>query len=551
MASKALFSIIPRVKRKEEKEEKEERKRSFLKNGSMLLEDLIASCDGKSHPIRCYSATEIIRATNNFDRSCIIDELVQFNMYRAILDHRTVIIKKYRHRVDKAIRDIIISMQMSTRKNSLKLLGCCLEFEMPALVFENAGKGGLNFDGSLVADNELLPWKTRLRIAKQLASALTFLHTAFPRPIIHRCVSSCCVLLDDDYVPKLFDFSLSITIPPDQLYVEDFPRGTVGYMDPTYQTQYICSEKTDVYSFGVVLLVFLMRRKARIVREYLTRDPKLNVSDGQIQIETIADPKILGEVGGDEQAQQQLQDFLALALLCIQEKTEARPDMIDVAKELMSSHKNALKLLGCCLEFPLPALVHENAAKGVLRDDGSLSVANGGQSLLPWKTRLHIAKQLANALTYLHTTFSRPIFHRNLRSTCILLDDDYVPKLSNFSFSIRDQSHVKGDNKIRASGYTDPDYLVLLTRRDAYSNQAGGLDITANPKFHVSDGQTQIQTIVDPKILQEVGADGHAQQQLQDFLALALSCIQNQTEERPKMIDVAKELVRIEKSIFP
>ncbi|CAL2279457.1 unnamed protein product [Prunus armeniaca] len=183
----------------------------------------------------------------------------------------------------------------------------------------------------------------------------------------------------------------------------------------------------------------------------------------------------------------------------------------------MSSHKNAFKLLGCCLEFPLLALVHENAAKGVLRDDGSLSGANGGQSLLPWKTRLRIAKQLANALTYLHTTFSRPIFHRNLRSTCILLDDDYVPKLSNFSFSISAQSHVKGDNKIRASGYTDPDYLatgcfmkktdvysfgvlllVLLTQRAAYSNQAGGLDITANPKFHVSDGQTQIQTIVDP-----------------------------------------------------
>ncbi|CAL2279446.1 unnamed protein product [Prunus armeniaca] len=323
MASKALFSIIPRVKRKEEKEEKEERKRSFLKNGSMLLEDLIASCDGKSHPIRCYSATEIIRATNNFDRSCIIDELVQFNMYRAI-------------------RDIIISTQMSTHKNSLKLLGCCLEFELPALVFENAGKGGLNFDGSLVADNELLPWKTRLRIAKQLASALTYLHTAFPRPIVHRNLRSTCILLDDDYVPKLFDFSLSITIPPDQLYVEDFPRGIVGYMDPTYQTQYICSEKTDVYSFGVVLLVFLMRRQARIVREYLTRDPKLNVSDGQIQIETIADPKILEEVGGDEQAQQQLQDFLALALLCIQEKTEARPDMIDVAKELVRIDKSIL-----------------------------------------------------------------------------------------------------------------------------------------------------------------------------------------------------------------
>ncbi|BFG42131.1 hypothetical protein CerSpe_284050 [Prunus speciosa] len=313
----------------------------------MLLKDLIASCDGKSHPIRCYSAAELIRATNNFDPSCIIDG-IHFDVYRGILDDRTVIIKYLGSMFDRAIRDIIISMQMSTHKNSLKLLGCCLELDTPALVFENAGKGGLNHDGSLVVDNELLPWKTRLRIAKQLASALTYLHTAFPRPIIHRNVNSSCILLDDDYVPKLFDFSNSVTIPPDQFYVqENFASGVVGYLDPTYQIHYKSSEKTDVYSFGVLLLVFLMRRKSAFWNEaneweYLTTDSKLDVSDGQIQIETIVDPKILEEVGGDKQAQQQLQDFLALTLLCIQDQSEARPNMIDVAKELVRIEKSIL-----------------------------------------------------------------------------------------------------------------------------------------------------------------------------------------------------------------
>ncbi|XP_021827482.1 non-functional pseudokinase ZED1-like [Prunus avium] len=253
----------------------------------------IASCDGKSNPIRCYSTAELIRATNNFDPSCIIDDL-HFDMYRGILDNRTVIIKKYRHR-DR---------------------------------------------------NELLPWKTRLRIAKQLASALTYLHTAFPRPIVHRSITSHCILLDDDYVPKLFDYSISRTIPPDQLYVqENFSSGTVGYIDPASRIHHKSSEKTDVYSFGVLLLVFLTRRDAHkrgAEIEFLTADPKLNVSNGQIQIATIADPKILEEVGGDEQAQQQLQDFLALALLCIQDQSEARPDMIDVAKELVRIEKSIL-----------------------------------------------------------------------------------------------------------------------------------------------------------------------------------------------------------------
>ncbi|KAL6270674.1 hypothetical protein ACE6H2_027585 [Prunus campanulata] len=342
MASKALFSIIPRVKRKEEKEE---RKRSFLKNGSMLLKDLIASCDGKSHPIRCYSAAEFIRATNNFDRSCIIDGLhYGKNMYKGILDDLTVIIKQH-YSIDEAIRDIIISMQMSTHKNSLKLLGCCLEFDTPALVFENAGKGGLKYDGSLVVDNELLPWKTRLRIAKQLASALTYLHTAFPRPIVHRSITSHCILLDDDYVTKLFDYSNSITIPPKQSHVKTGVVGMYGYLDSNYLATGYVTTKTDVYSFGVLLLVFLMRREAvdrNSGYEQLTKDPKLNASDGQIQIETIADTKILEEVGRDEKAQQQLKDFLALALLCIQDEREARPDMIDVAKELVRIDKSIL-----------------------------------------------------------------------------------------------------------------------------------------------------------------------------------------------------------------
>ncbi|PQQ21999.1 non-functional pseudokinase ZED1-like [Prunus yedoensis var. nudiflora] len=116
---------------------------------------------------------------------------------------------------------------------------------------------------------------------------------------------------------------MSITIPPDQLYVqENFATWTSGYTDPTYIKSRQSSEKIDVYSFGVLLLVFLMRRKSTYWNE-------------EENVETIADPKILEEVEGDGQAQQQLKDFLALALLCIQDESEARPDMIDVAKELL------------------------------------------------------------------------------------------------------------------------------------------------------------------------------------------------------------------------
>lgn len=141
-----------------------------------------------------------------------------------------------------AIRDIVISTQMSSHKNVLKLLGCCLESPIPALVHEYAAKGVLNFEGGY-GDNESLPWKARLRIAKQLANAITYLHTAFPRPIIYRDLKPNCIFLDNDYVPKLCNFSISITIPPMRSHVHDDVKGTPGYLDPTYLANNSISEK--------------------------------------------------------------------------------------------------------------------------------------------------------------------------------------------------------------------------------------------------------------------------------------------------------------------
>ncbi|CAN6544506.1 unnamed protein product [Malus baccata var. baccata] len=310
---------------------------SFLKNGSILIEDLIATCDGKSSPIRTYSADELVKATNNFDPSFIISEDSSFKLFRGLPYDRSIIIK-YLHWSSEvearsmAIHDIIISMPMSTHKNALKLSGCCLEFSLPALVHEDAAKGDLDCHGGLV-DTRSLPWKTRLLIAMKVAHALAYLHTAFPRSIIHRYLKSTCIFLDDDYSPKLSDFSPSITIPPKQFHVEDVVKGTYRYADPTYIATGYITEKTDVYSFGVLLLVFLMGQKIGVV------DKSAAVED----LTSYVDANILREVRADEQAQQQLQAFLALALLCTQDGRESRPCMTDVAKELVRIEKSILR----------------------------------------------------------------------------------------------------------------------------------------------------------------------------------------------------------------
>jgi serine/threonine protein kinase len=166
-----------------------------LRNGGILLEDLIASSNGKCNPIRNFSAEEIITATNNFDSTHIMqksDQLlsyfgfrnyVHYVMYKGYLDDRPIIVKQFTRlfsdedMVRSGIRDIVIGTQMSNHKNFLKLLGCCLEFPIPALVHEYAANGALDDKGGFGANEEFLPWKIRLRIAKQLANALTYLHT--------------------------------------------------------------------------------------------------------------------------------------------------------------------------------------------------------------------------------------------------------------------------------------------------------------------------------------------------------------------------------------
>ncbi|XP_048426761.1 non-functional pseudokinase ZED1-like [Pyrus x bretschneideri] len=336
----ARFSRLPFCRKK-----KRDIESSYYKNPKKFSEDLFASSDGESHPIRCYSADDLIRATNNFSPSRIVKQgriAIQGQFYDMFMVSKYCIRSWSNEDRDRScvIRDIDISLQMSNHDNVLKLLGCCLEFPIPVLVHEYAAKGVLNSDGSLGGasdeDQIILPWNIRLRIAKQVASAVSYLHTAFARAIIHRYLNPNCLFLDDDYVPKLYDFSHSITIPPPDWDVQDAVGGTPGYLDPAYMRSGCISEKTDVYIFGVLLLVFLTGRKAVEFNQAEGYESVISYvleCDGQIR--AIVDPKIFEEVGENEQIQQQLHDFLNLALFCTRDRIESRPDMVDVARELV------------------------------------------------------------------------------------------------------------------------------------------------------------------------------------------------------------------------
>ncbi|KAA8545724.1 hypothetical protein F0562_020825 [Nyssa sinensis] len=248
---------------------------TFIKNGSMLLEEFMDSCNGRYNiPIRNFSAKQILRATNNFDQHHLILDDGHFKIYKGSLEERLILAKKFDDHYSsdyrsKAIRDIVITSQMRSHKNVARLFGYCLEFEGPALVYEYSGNVPLqklliNKDKASGHEDSSLGWKSRLRIANEIANAVAYLHTALSRHVVNRDLNLNNIMIDQHGVTRLFDFSLSISISPEEEEsgVADPVVGTLGYVDPEYFQSGFVTEKSDAYNFGVILLQLLTRKKA-------------------------------------------------------------------------------------------------------------------------------------------------------------------------------------------------------------------------------------------------------------------------------------------------
>ncbi|KAA8536313.1 hypothetical protein F0562_028791 [Nyssa sinensis] len=327
---RGILSFLSNKRRKE-------REKLFLKNGSVLLEALIVSCNGRCDiPIRNFSAKELIKATKNFE-----ERLFCYSGYKGYFEGRPIMTRyfgpfyDYTREYYYCINDIVYTSQMSHHKNVLKLLGCCLEFKVPALVYEYAGNYCLSNLLHDKSQNDIsLSWKSRLRISKDIANTVVYLHSAFSTPIIYNNLAPCNVIIDQSGVAKLFDFSLSMPLPPGESQVKvDCVCGKNSILAPEYVMHGILTEKCDVYSFGFLLLQLVTGQKNTYSLDYEEIPVRPSDYVKERQLNEVVDPRILAEGGGIEQVQQ-LQDFVALASRCIQKKPEDRLEMIDVAKEL-------------------------------------------------------------------------------------------------------------------------------------------------------------------------------------------------------------------------
>ncbi|CAL9245997.1 unnamed protein product [Arabidopsis halleri] len=227
---------------------------------------------------------------------------------------------------------------MSNHSNFLKLFGCCFEFSFPVFVFENAEHGVMLEEGRILVNGEeyILPWNVRLKIGKEIADAVTYLHMAFPKIIIHRNIKATNIFLDKNWTAKLSDFLLSIMIPEGKSRIEVKYRGTNGYSDPFYFTTGFVTEYSDVYSFGACLLVFITGKPAFDPARFegnnilIAGYVKGLYKNGKL--DEVIDPMMAKDITSGQRLQ--VEACVVLALRCCEERDEDRPKMIQVAKEL-------------------------------------------------------------------------------------------------------------------------------------------------------------------------------------------------------------------------
>ncbi|XP_047094405.1 probable LRR receptor-like serine/threonine-protein kinase At1g06840 isoform X1 [Lolium rigidum] len=227
--------------------------------------------------------------------------------------------------------------------------------------------------------------------------------------------------------------------------------------------------------------------------------------------------------------------------------------------ELLSRlhHRNLVSLVGYCDEEDEQMLVYEFMPNGTLRDHlSSKSKRSPGFGL-----RLHIALGASKGILYLHTDANPPIFHRDVKASNILLDSKFVAKVADFGLSrLAPVPDIEGALAGHVStvvkgtpGYLDPEYFLthkLTDKSDVYSLGVVFLELLTGMK-PIEHGKNIVREVNKAYQSGDISEIVDSRMGLcppdciSRFLLLATKCCQDETDDRPSMSEIVRELEAI------
>ncbi|XP_066326726.1 PTI1-like tyrosine-protein kinase 3 [Miscanthus floridulus] len=225
-------------------------------------------------------------------------------------------------------------------------------------------------------------------------------------------------------------------------------------------------------------------------------------------------------------------------------------------------HENFVEMLGYCIEGDQRLLAYEFATMGSLHDilHGRKGVAGAQPGpALDWMQRVKIAVDAAKGLEYLHEKVQPSIVHRDIRSSNVLLFEDYKTKIADFNLSSQSPdmaARLHSTRVLGTFGYHAPEYAMtgqLTQKSDVYSFGVVLLELLTGrkPVDHTMPrgqqslvtwatprlGEDKVKQCVDPRLNGEYPPKGVAK-----LAAVAALCVQYESEFRPSMSIVVKAL---------
>ncbi|CAI9098478.1 OLC1v1035130C2 [Oldenlandia corymbosa var. corymbosa] len=217
-------------------------------------------------------------------------------------------------------------------------------------------------------------------------------------------------------------------------------------------------------------------------------------------------------------------------------------------------HPNVTALLGCCIDNGL-YLVFQFSSKGSVA-----SVLHDAKSpVMDWKTRHHIAVGAARGLHYLHKTCPRRIIHRDIKSSNILLTEDFEPQISDFGLAKWLPSQLTHHSIVPIEGtfgHLAPEYFmhgVVDEKTDVFAFGVFLLELISGKKPVDGTHQSlhswakpilsrgEIEKVVDPRLEGEYDA-----KQLHRLAFAASLCIRGSAIWRPTMSEVLEVMLEEE-----